>query len=145
VRQSPFVMPNFSNTRLSFKYKIWRHDTQHNDTQQNNIHHNVTQHKGLICNTQHKCHSAIVTFSTTIICYYAECHSSECRMLFMIMLNVITLSFIMLSVIMLNVVAPKTELLKVVISTGGHKSNYFVEKNGPSVVVVSFPIFYLLV
>jgi hypothetical protein len=67
---------------------------------------------------------------------------SVCRILFMIMLNVMTLSVMMLSVIMLSVVAPKTELLKVVISTGGHKSNYFEEKNGPSVVAVSFPIFY---
>jgi hypothetical protein len=28
---------------------IWRHDTQHNDIQQND-----TQHKVLICDTQHK-------------------------------------------------------------------------------------------
>jgi hypothetical protein len=63
----------------------------------------------------------------------------------MIMLNVLMLCVIMLSVVMLNVVAPKIELLKVVISTGGNKSNCFEEKNGPSVVVVSFPIFYLLV
>jgi len=30
-----------------------RHDIQHNDSQYNAIHYNDTQHKGLICDTQH--------------------------------------------------------------------------------------------
>jgi len=64
-----------------------RHSIQHNDTQ-----HNDTQHCGLICNNQHKRHSASMTLSITVSSaimlgvimlivtfYYAECHSAECR------------------------------------------------------------------
>jgi hypothetical protein len=48
----------------------WRHDTQQNDIQRNN-----TQHKGLICDTQHKnCYYA----ECRIFDYYAECHYAEC-------------------------------------------------------------------
>jgi hypothetical protein len=32
---------------------LWRHDTQHNGTQHNDIWQNDTQLKGLTCDTQH--------------------------------------------------------------------------------------------
>jgi hypothetical protein len=68
-------------------------------------HQNDTQHKGLICNTQHEQQVAKPQ------CYYAEHHYTECRILFMIMLSVVMLNAVMLSVIMLSVVVP-TSVLK---------------------------------
>jgi hypothetical protein len=59
-----------------------------------------TQHKGFICDTQHKSHSAKFTLSIATLCHYAEC-----CILFIIMLNVI-----MLSIIRLIVVAPLKRL-----------------------------------
>ncbi len=45
----------------------------HNDTQHNNIQANLTQHKGLICGTQHKWHLALTTFTKIMLLNYAEC------------------------------------------------------------------------
>ncbi len=70
-----------------------RHDTQDNDTQQNNI-----QHKGLICETQHDWQSgqidALFDIRLSVV------------MLNVVMLNVVMLNVVMLNVVMLNVVAP---------------------------------------
>ncbi len=44
------------------------HDIQHYDTQHNAILDNDTQHKGLVCDTQHKWHSTYLTLSITILC-----------------------------------------------------------------------------
>ncbi len=59
------------------KYKVWRTNTQHND-----IRHNDTQHKGIICDIQHN------ALSITTLCHNAECHYDECRILFIAMPNV---------------------------------------------------------
>ncbi len=48
----------------------------------NDIQHNDTQHKGLICDTQHKWHSALMTLSIITLCIecnYAECRYAECH------------------------------------------------------------------
>jgi hypothetical protein len=37
--------------------------TQHNDIQHKAIQHGGNRHKGLVCNTQHKCHSGYMTLS----------------------------------------------------------------------------------
>jgi hypothetical protein len=37
---------------------IWRHDVQHYNVQHNDTQHDDAQHNGLICDTQHKGHSA---------------------------------------------------------------------------------------
>ncbi len=66
---------------------IQYNDTQHNDTQHNDTQHNGNQHKGLICDTQHKRHSARMKFCI-------ECRDAECGNLFIIMLNVIIPSVI---------------------------------------------------
>jgi hypothetical protein len=42
-----------------YALKKWCHDTQHNGTQHNDIQRNGTQYYGLVCNTQHKRHSAL--------------------------------------------------------------------------------------
>ncbi len=104
---------------------------RHN-TQQNDIHYNGTQHKGIICDI--RCNDIqLMTLSIAVLSHYAECHA-ECRVLnivmlsvmsscwvsylincyagchyaewhvwFIVMLNVIVLGDIMLSVVMLNV------------------------------------------
>ncbi len=46
------------------RLKGWRHDIQYNDIQHNDI-----QHKGLIWDTQHKGHSAVML---CIECHYAS-------------------------------------------------------------------------
>jgi len=76
--------------KLPRKPSHWRHDIHHNYTQHNDIEHYDTQHKGLICDTQHTWHLAL-------LCHYAECCYAECRILFFIMMNVIKLSVIMVS------------------------------------------------
>ncbi len=43
----------------------WRHDIQHNNT----------QHKGLVCNTQHK----NTPYRVQSECRYADCRYAECR------------------------------------------------------------------
>ncbi len=112
--------------------KTWRHDIQLNDT----------QHKGCICNTQHKHHSAQMTLSITAQaplcrlslcrilhsiycctechyaeyhyaeCHYAECHYAECHYAECRILFIGMLSVVMLVVIMLIVAAPKTWVSK---------------------------------
>jgi hypothetical protein len=71
------------------------YDTQHNDVQQN----------GLLCDAEHKSHSAE---QLCIECHYAKRHYADCRISFIVMLNVV-----MLSVIMLNVVAPFLDVISV--------------------------------
>ncbi len=68
-----------------------------------NIQPNVTQHKGLIFDTQHKWHLCI------------ECRFAECRNYIYVMLSVIMLSVIMLSVIMLSVIMLSVIMLSVII------------------------------
>jgi hypothetical protein len=48
-----------------------RHDTQLND-----IHHNDTQHVGLISDTQHN--NTAILLNVALYCY-AECRYAECR------------------------------------------------------------------
>jgi hypothetical protein len=81
-------------------------DSRDNDTQ-----HQGPYNKGLMCDTQHKWHSANKMLSITMLC-----HNAEFRVLFIAMLNVIVLSMsavmlkiVMLSVIRLSVVAPFPE------------------------------------
>jgi hypothetical protein len=55
----------------------WRHGTQHNDNQHKDIQHkyiqnNDTHHKGLIYDSQHTRHSALMTLSITTLYYYDE-------------------------------------------------------------------------
>jgi hypothetical protein len=76
----------------------WCHNILHNDTQLNDIQHKDTQHKGLICDTQHKWQVPEMTLSITTLyqceefhyavthfiycsaeCHYAECHDTECH------------------------------------------------------------------
>jgi hypothetical protein len=76
------------------------------DTHLNDIQHNDTQHKGFICDTQHKQHSAQMTLRITTMCI--ECHYSnglhaECRVSFAVMLDVIMLSVVMVSLISFSV------------------------------------------
>jgi hypothetical protein len=78
----------------------WRDDIQHNDTQHKDIQHKDIQRKGLICDIQHKWHSAQCTW-----CHYAECR--DVVRLNVVMLNVVALSVVRLNVVMLIVVAPK--------------------------------------
>ncbi len=66
------------------------YDTSHNDIQ-----HNDTHHKWVICDTQHKVHNI------TTLCHYDECH-----VLFIIKQNFVMLSFLMLNVVMQSVVGP---------------------------------------
>jgi hypothetical protein len=63
--------------RLGLK---WCQDTEHNNT----------QHKGLVCDTQHKQHStqqcsaimlSVTMLSVAFAYYYAECYYTECRCL----------------------------------------------------------------
>jgi hypothetical protein len=72
---------------------IWRHEIQLNDT----------QHKGLVCVTQHN-----NAFHYNL-CLYAERHS-----LLIVMLSVVVLSVVMQNVIMLNVVMLGFVMLNVV-------------------------------
>jgi hypothetical protein len=94
----------------------WRHDIEHKDTQHNVIQCNGTQHNDvkhndirhkdmqyndtqlieLICDTQHKWHSAYIRFCM-------KCHYAECRNLFIVMLNVVTTCAVMLSIVILSV------------------------------------------
>jgi hypothetical protein len=37
-----------------------------------------TRHKGIMCNSQHKWHSAYQCFAINAECHYAECHCAEC-------------------------------------------------------------------
>ncbi len=51
---------------------LWRYDTQHkytqeNDIQHNNIQHNVTQHTGLVYDIQHKWTFSITMFSVIML------------------------------------------------------------------------------
>ena len=73
-----------------------RHDIQHNLAQ-----HNDTKHKGLIYDTQHTWHSALMTLSITTLGYYSGCCYAECQFLFVVMLG-----FVMLRIVMLSVAAP---------------------------------------
>jgi hypothetical protein len=83
--------PRYRISELKFQITVLkgRHYTQHNDIQ-----HSDTQHKLLLCDNQHKRHSAL-----QCPCHYTECH-------FFVMLNVV-----MPSVIMLSVVAPLRYLI----------------------------------
>jgi hypothetical protein len=58
-----------------------------------------------------------MTFSTTMLCYYAvaDCHYAEGRISFIIAVNVIMLSVIMLSVIMLSIIMLSIIILNVFI------------------------------
>jgi hypothetical protein len=60
-----------------------------------------------------KGHSALLTFSITMIFHYAESH-----IMFMIMMNVIMLSVVMLDVVTLNVVAPSQLFNLILLSQG---------------------------
>ncbi len=71
----------------------WRHDTQHN----------YTKHKGVICDTHHKCQSTKMSFRKTALGHDAQCHIYVI-MLNVVMLNVVMLNVVMLSAIMMNVV-----------------------------------------
>ena len=82
---------------------IMRHDIHHNDTQ-----HKDNEHNGLICDTQHKWHSA-----QCIERHFAECRDNLNVMLSVVMLNVVMLSVIMLSVVMLSVIMLSVILLSV--------------------------------
>ncbi len=74
------------------------HDTHHNDTHQNGIRHNDTQHKGVIC--QYKCSIRDTQHNNAMpLCCVL--------FLFIIMLNM--LNVIILSVVKLNVVAPYSQ------------------------------------
>ncbi len=58
--------------------------TSRRNTQRNDIQHNDTLHKELICAAQHNHHLANITHSITMFCHfaeypYAECHYAECR------------------------------------------------------------------
>ncbi len=64
---------------------------------------NEAQHKGLICDNQHK--QSITTLYMVFHCFIML----SAFLLSVIMLRVFILSFIMLSVVMLNVVAPLTD------------------------------------
>jgi hypothetical protein len=79
-----------------------KNDIHHYDTQHYDIQYYDTQQKGLICETQHKRHSAKMTLS--ILCI--ECHYAECHNLFNVTLSVIVLIVIMLNVVLLSVMAP---------------------------------------
>jgi hypothetical protein len=79
------------------------YDIYHNNTQRNEMRHNDTQPKGLICDTQHN-----NTLSSAImLSRYAECHYAECCISFIVMPCVV-----MLSVVMKSVMAPGIFLSK---------------------------------
>jgi hypothetical protein len=53
--------PRYFKGRHDIQHDDTQHDdTQHDDTQHNDIHNNDSQHKGPICNTQHKSIRAII-------------------------------------------------------------------------------------
>ncbi len=93
-----------TTVRGTWIFKIWHHDTQHNNT----------QNKGLIYDirdSQHKRNSI------TTLYHYAECHYAEFHILFVVtqsvvMLSVVKLNVVMLNVVMLSVMAPKILLVK---------------------------------
>ncbi len=72
-------------------YDKRRHNTQHDDTQHNDIHR-----KELIDDSQHK------GDSITTLYQYAEWYFAECSVFFVIMLSGITLNVVMLSVMAPN-------------------------------------------
>jgi len=61
----------------------WKQEKRRHDIQPNDIQHSTTQHKVLICDTQHNdaltvCWTSLCRVSYYIY-YYAECHYAECR------------------------------------------------------------------
>ncbi len=88
----------FEQTQLEGRCYIQQNDTQHNDS----------QHKVLICDTQHKWYSAYKTLSIK------NSHNADCHVLFIVVLNGIILSVVMLSVLMLGVVTLSVVMLSVI-------------------------------
>jgi hypothetical protein len=69
---------------------------RHPDNQNNDIQHNGTQHKGLICDTQHTWHSI------TILYHYDKSHYDEWHFLCVVMLSVVMLNAVSLNVVALD-------------------------------------------
>jgi len=115
---------------------VWCHNTQHNDTQQNETHYNNTQHNDTQQNETHYNNiqhndTQNTRNSVLINCHYAECNYEECRVLF-IMLSVIMLHVVIRNGIILTVVAPCLHEPRII----------FCEKN-PKILMkfFSFPYF----
>jgi hypothetical protein len=62
-------------------------------------------------------HSAYMTMSITMLCYYAECLILFTNMLNVVMVSVVMLSVVILSVVMLNVITLSVGLLNVIIQS----------------------------
>ncbi len=103
-----FILPETKKSVLQYyitlRLEKWCHDTQHNG-----IHHNDTQHKGIICDTQHKWHSSWQ--------YNAIMQSLRAFVKY----DLKSLNVILLNVIMLSVVAP----LKLSALTKSYKNSIF--------------------
>jgi hypothetical protein len=71
---------------------VWCHDNQHNDLQ-----HNDTRLRGLICESAHQ-HTASNAIMVIVIML--------CRFLFIVLLNVVMLGVVILGVVILGVMGP---------------------------------------